>query len=319
MPEGVVDCLEIVEVQEEDGGTSRVITAPSKGVFEEVDEQGTIRETRERIVECLPRQLLLECLPFRDVMQSQQQGAVLLSADAHADSLHRQPSAVPVAYTALGASARRQLRRAQHREDRGHIGRGHDVVDAHVHQRLGGVAQGGRQRWAHRANGSAVVEHDRGIGRVRHERVEGAWQTDMVEQTRWTSGDIRRTRPRPGNQGDQHGPDGQPLEGATFGRARSGKDDGRDPATDTDEEQHEDERRLEPHREARQGLRRKRPWQCLFGALHPSRVCSSTWGIHRVGAHIGGSVRFGCPHSHHPEVPGSAVLGKGGAYAGSRC
>ena len=115
------------------------------------------------------------------------------------------------------------------------------------------------------------------------------------------------------------GPDGQPLEGATFGRARPGKDDGRDPATDTDEEQHEDERRLEPHREARQGLRRKRPWQCLFGALHPSRVCSSTWGIHRVGAHIGGSVRFGCPHSHHPEVPGSAVLGKGGAYAGSRC
>src|SRR5204862_5280578 len=45
MAEGLVDRLEVIEVDEQDPGSARVPTAPAKGVFEPVDEQRAVRET----------------------------------------------------------------------------------------------------------------------------------------------------------------------------------------------------------------------------------------------------------------------------------
>ena len=68
MPEAVVDCLEVVEIQEEHRDTLGVSAAPAEGVLEPIDEELAVRKRRQRIVESLPGQLLLELLPLGDVV-----------------------------------------------------------------------------------------------------------------------------------------------------------------------------------------------------------------------------------------------------------
>ena len=66
--ERVVDGLEVVEVDEQDGRAPGVPPPPAEGVLEAIDEQGPVRQVGQRIVEGQRGQRVLEGLPAGHVV-----------------------------------------------------------------------------------------------------------------------------------------------------------------------------------------------------------------------------------------------------------
>ena len=89
--EGVVDGLEVVEVEEQDRRAPGVVAAPAERVAEAVDVQGPVGEAGERVGERLPGQLLLERLPAGRVADGEDETAILGQAGRH--HLDGQPGA----------------------------------------------------------------------------------------------------------------------------------------------------------------------------------------------------------------------------------
>ena len=68
MAEAVVDRLEVVEVDEEDGAEVAGPAAAVEGVLDPVAEQAAVGEAGERIVERLVAELLLAALELADLL-----------------------------------------------------------------------------------------------------------------------------------------------------------------------------------------------------------------------------------------------------------
>src|SRR5207247_8788650 len=65
--EAVVDRLEVVEVEEEDGESLSRATHPGQRVLQPIGEEGPVREAGEGVMEGLVAELVLERAPLRDV------------------------------------------------------------------------------------------------------------------------------------------------------------------------------------------------------------------------------------------------------------
>src|SRR5262245_43104597 len=68
MTEAVVHGLEAIEIEEQHADLPRLARIATHRVRDAIAEQRAIREPREWIVECLPRELRLELLSLRDVL-----------------------------------------------------------------------------------------------------------------------------------------------------------------------------------------------------------------------------------------------------------
>ncbi len=97
VPEAVVDVLEVVEVDEQDGQRVAPPPRPGERVVEPVGEQGAIGQTRERVVEGLVPEFVLERLAGGDVaVVDDQAGDRRVVEEVLADRLDRPPRAVRV-------------------------------------------------------------------------------------------------------------------------------------------------------------------------------------------------------------------------------
>ena len=97
VPEAVVDRLEVVEVDEDDGDRETAALHAGERVLNAVGEERAIRKTRDRVVERLMRQLVLERLLLADVAAVEDDAAdVLLLKKVGLLYLELQPRAVPV-------------------------------------------------------------------------------------------------------------------------------------------------------------------------------------------------------------------------------
>ena len=70
MPQGVVDTLEAVEVQEHEGSRLTTPATPADYVIQTVPEQLPVREAGKRIIECQPVQLGLGGLELGQISQA---------------------------------------------------------------------------------------------------------------------------------------------------------------------------------------------------------------------------------------------------------
>ena len=164
MPERVVHVLEVVEVDEQDRGALRDSPAPSEGVLEAVDVQGTVRQAGQRVVERLAGQLRLELHPLRDVVDGEGRVPGDRTVDrARGDHLDRHPLPVAMA-DPPGAAVRVALLRADDREDVGSIVGMGERVQAEPDEVLGAIAEDGRGRLGRVEHDRRAIEDERRLG-----------------------------------------------------------------------------------------------------------------------------------------------------------
>jgi hypothetical protein len=102
--EAVVDRLEVVQVDEEDGGVAEV--AAVEGVLDPLAEQAAVGQPGQRVVEGLEGQLLLEGLALLQVAGVEDDaGRVEVAGAAAGDGLDGQPGPVALAEPPLAADA----------------------------------------------------------------------------------------------------------------------------------------------------------------------------------------------------------------------
>ena len=113
--EAVVHRLEVVEVDEEDGEQVPTSRAPFDRVRDPFGEEGAVRETRERVVERLMRELILERAALGDVSRGHHHAADVRDAEQVVeDALELDDAAV--------LSAQRQVARHRSAGHRAHLG-----------------------------------------------------------------------------------------------------------------------------------------------------------------------------------------------------
>ena len=163
--ERVVDGLEVVEVEEQDGGALGVPPPAAEGVLQAVDVEGAIGQARERVVEGLPGQLLLERLPPADVVHREHEAADAgIVAEVRGDGLHADPHPVELSDAAFEAAPRARLGRADDVQDGACVLGRDQVLDVRLEQVGGGIAERRLDGWADVADDAVRVEDD---GRVR--------------------------------------------------------------------------------------------------------------------------------------------------------
>ncbi len=103
VPQTVVDQLEVVEVEEQDGQRRQGPSGAGQGVLQPVPEQGPVGQTAQGVVEGLVLQLLLESLALGDITQGEDDpfhGGVAEEVVGH--HLDVAPGPVPMADAPLG-------------------------------------------------------------------------------------------------------------------------------------------------------------------------------------------------------------------------
>ena len=95
--EAVVDRLEVVEVEEQQGDVVAAAARPLERVLDAVQEQRPVRQPGERVVECLVRELVLEHAPLGHVVRREHDAAHrLVVQEVAEDALDRPEAAVCV-------------------------------------------------------------------------------------------------------------------------------------------------------------------------------------------------------------------------------
>src|SRR5512141_446634 len=79
----VVHCLEVVEVDEQNSGSSTAANCSLKRMLHAVPEQHTIRKIGERVVKRLMSKLLLELLALCDVVKDGENSCTSVVSDRH--------------------------------------------------------------------------------------------------------------------------------------------------------------------------------------------------------------------------------------------
>ena len=93
MSEAVVDELEVVQVNEEDGHRPRVAVVAQHRLFEPIQQQGAVRQSSERVMEGHSGQLLGSTGVFegeRDALGDQLEVRAILGAE-HIGALEHDP------------------------------------------------------------------------------------------------------------------------------------------------------------------------------------------------------------------------------------
>ena len=102
MTQRVVDALEVVQVEEEDGDLRpSLLAAQDERVLDAVREQRAVREPGERVVEGLVAELLLSLAPSRDVEEVALEDELASVRDDASLVLHPQVATVPRAKAVL--------------------------------------------------------------------------------------------------------------------------------------------------------------------------------------------------------------------------
>jgi hypothetical protein len=173
--QALVDVLEVVEVEGEDGqGTPGLGLPTGQRVVQAVEEQLPVRQSRQRVVEGLRGEVLLEALALGDVADGQDPAPdrrVVAQVDQAA--LHHQFVAVPVPHPDLErvrVTAGSGEEPVQHRV----VLRGHDVEQRTPGQVLGRPAQHG-DRGGEEGGGRVRLDHRQDVGAVADQGQESSF------------------------------------------------------------------------------------------------------------------------------------------------
>ena len=169
--EAVVDDLEVVEIEEQHGHRTIGGLGAVQGLFDAVEEQCAVRESRQRVVERLPAQFQIEVLAFGDVAH-REHDSVDVGCPAHVgcDDLEVAPVAVVAQDPPLDRRRGRFVR--QHHEQPLLVGLLEEVAEFLALQFRPDPPEHalGRRRLVSYA--TLRVEHDDGVGQ-RGGRVHG--------------------------------------------------------------------------------------------------------------------------------------------------
>ena len=172
---GVVDALEVVEVDEDHGDAAAVALAHRHGVLDAVAEQRAVGEQRQRVVQRHALQLFLHALAVGGVAQVQQAPADRgLRFHVRAVDLDHALALVAARHARLddrGSAGLRKVARQEFPQPRA-IVEGHEFLEALPDQVLGREAEDALGRRRHVADGAVGVDDRDDVGGVADQRVE---------------------------------------------------------------------------------------------------------------------------------------------------
>ena len=88
MTESIVHGLEVVEIDEQNSGSSTAANCSLKRVLHTIPEQHSICEIGERIVKRLMSELLLELLALRNVVKDGENSSTYIVSNRHRSHFH---------------------------------------------------------------------------------------------------------------------------------------------------------------------------------------------------------------------------------------
>ena len=188
MPQTVVDRLEVIDVQEKHGDRVKRPVAPVHGVGKPVEEQGTIGQAREGVMEGLAFELAFEGAALRHVSAVEHDRPdVGLVEEIGRGDVDGQPLPLGVGHPALeagGATATSTEHLGQLRTD-GHQVVGMDKIPERVpHERGGRAAKHDGDRWALVDDTPVGVEQSDQVRGVLHHGMKPALGPGQVDRSR---------------------------------------------------------------------------------------------------------------------------------------
>ena len=185
MTKAVVDRLEVVEVHEQDGQSALVTQRPGNRVANALDEEGSVGQARDGIVEGLVLELLLEGLALAHVAAVQDDAAdVLVVQQIGVQHLEVAHAAVAVSQRALenlGLGLGVPRAACEHERETAPFAGLEQAVEAPPHDLLGLVSQHAFDRGALIDDRRLVIEHRDEVAGVLHERAETGLAATLVD------------------------------------------------------------------------------------------------------------------------------------------
>ena len=220
---GVVDALEVVEVDEDHGDAAAVPLAHGHGMLDAVAEQRAVGEERQRVVQRHALQLFLHALAIGHVAQVQQAPADRgLGLHVRAVDFHHALALVAARHARLddrGGAGLRKVARQEFPQSRAVV-EGHEFLEALTDQVLGRKAEDPLGRRRHVADGAVGIDDRDDVGGVADQRIEArlgrAGREARLDHDRERSRDRLAREQQPRRDADHPGDESRGLAEAAL-------------------------------------------------------------------------------------------------------